>query len=114
MIRMTSLLSDRQVVNRELKKIYAISFSRKNLGVTLETVMTFREWIEKRGGRLIVAEELGVTPVAIHYWLENGVTPRYGTLIKIAALSKGALSIDQLLHETKRVKTTYKPRSKKL
>ena len=63
--------------------------------------MTLSDWIAERGGRKAVAEELGVTEEAIHYWLTKQSTPRLETMVKIIKLSGGKLSIVDIIHATK-------------
>lgn len=56
----------------------------------------FKEWIDKEGVER-VAEKLGVTPGAVHHWRTGRFIPLARHLIQINAMSKGRVSVEQII-----------------
>ncbi len=64
--------------------------------------MKLSEWVRKEGGAVPVALKLGTTPHAVRYWLKGIFTPRPKTMLQIVALSKGKVSLAEIVIETTR------------
>lgn len=99
------ILLDRQKVNLELKEFHPRLYRALNdsdrirLGEGYQVKLS--EWISANGGRDAVARQLGVTEEAIHYWLRKRITPRVETMQRIVELSKGKVSFEEIIEETK-------------
>lgn len=58
--------------------------------------LSLLEWIEQEGTDTI-AKALGVTRSTINHWKRGYVLPRSEIMIKIRKLSRGAVSIEQMV-----------------
>jgi hypothetical protein len=56
-----------------------------------------KKWITQHGGIVLVAKRLDVDTRTVGYWLQGYSTPRLTTLVKLMALSKGALTMNDIL-----------------
>ncbi len=62
--------------------------------------MTLYDWVYRKGGPIKVAPSLDVTPHAIRRWFHRKNSPTAKTMLKIVKLSKGKVSLEQIIHET--------------
>lgn len=62
--------------------------------------MKLSEWIAANGGRAAVARRLGVSPQAVHYWLNRKASPQVKTMKRIEEISKGQVTISAIVDET--------------
>lgn len=60
----------------------------------------FRNWIEKQGGSDRVAVALDVTSFAVRHWRDRKGYPKIETIRKIVKLSKGELTLSDVIDGT--------------
>lgn len=68
--------------------------------------MKFSEWVYSVGGREKAASLLGVTRPAFSYWLQGKAVPKAETMARIVKLSKGKVTIGEIVEETGSLKLT--------
>lgn len=66
--------------------------------------MTLKRWIESRGGSVKVAKKLGVHDRTVRFWMEGLCCPRSEKLFEIVRLSRGKVSVQQIVRETQGAK----------
>lgn len=64
--------------------------------------MKFNHWIRVRGGPAGVGKLLGVTRHAVMYWRQGVVTPRPDTMLAIVRLSRGRVTLAEIVRSTTR------------
>lgn len=60
---------------------------------------TFKSWAAAYGGPFKLAADLGVAYHTLYNWLNNRGRPKADTVLKIVALSKGAVTAEMVLNE---------------
>jgi transcriptional regulator with XRE-family HTH domain len=81
-------------------------FYRNNFVIYFFTFMAnlkqskFRSWIYSEGGTLEVSEKLGVSRATVQHWLRRRATPRLEVAQKIIRLSKGKLTVTDIINAT--------------
>jgi hypothetical protein len=73
---------------------------KKKVSVELK----MKAWIEKHGGKEIIAEKLGVQEATVRVWLRGAGSPTASVIDAIITLSKGKLSFKQIYSESTRNK----------
>jgi hypothetical protein len=66
--------------------------------------MTLRDWVHQAGGNERVGEMLGVSPATIRGWFYQRSTPLPLVMREIVRRSRGAVTFDQIVAETKGLK----------
>lgn len=64
--------------------------------------MKFSKWVETKGGAEGLATLLGIKAPRIRAWLRGQTTPQALLLQRIVKLSRGALTYDDVINETKK------------
>lgn len=62
----------------------------------------FRDWITSQGGVVAVAHSLKIGRHTVYAWLDGRASPKALMMQKIVRLSKGAVSYDDIINETKK------------
>jgi DNA-binding phage protein len=62
--------------------------------------MKLQTWIEENGGVVVIAQKLNVKQRTIYYWIHRKVHPRVEMILKIVKLSRGALTIEDVVRST--------------
>lgn len=65
--------------------------------------MQFRKWIKEVGPEK-VASLLGVNVRTVYFWLEKKATPTITTMQRIVLITRGRVTFDRIISETKKKK----------
>lgn len=60
--------------------------------------MRLLDWVESKGGYVVVGELLGVTRQAVYYWSSGRSIPNVEMMRKIVAVSNGAVSLEEIVN----------------
>lgn len=61
----------------------------------------FQNWLENYGGPEKLARKLGVTVYVVNRWKRRAGWPKVENLIEIQKLSKGELTLEQIIESTR-------------
>jgi DNA-binding transcriptional regulator YdaS (Cro superfamily) len=62
----------------------------------------FEKWVRKFGGTKAVADALGVNQTSVQHWCAGRARPRLEASSKILSLSKGELTLADIVRGTKK------------
>ena len=62
--------------------------------------MTLQAWIKEKGGSAAVGRLLGLDAPRVRTWVRRGATPRPLIMQRLVKLSKGVLTLDEIINST--------------